>query len=125
MTAAPKRAWSKLARKILALHSKGTPMLAIAEQLGCTRQYVRIVLISKQRITERAPKPHSDAGRPDESRAREMCPGTVTACPFSDDWWAQNQQSFAAGMVQALREAETPEEMRIRKLAGMGGEGVW
>ncbi len=106
MTAAPKRAWSKLARKILALHSKGTPMLAIAEQLGCTRRYVRIVLISKQRITERAPKPHSHAGRPDESRARDLRPAAITAPPFSDDWWLQNQRNFVAGMVQALRDGE-------------------
>lgn len=108
--------------EIRRLLAEGVSKRAISRSLDRDDRTIRKFL-ARQLASERAsPRAVSEAAKAvarEHAEARALRPASITAKPFSIDWWDQNDASFAAGFAgQQDDGVRTPNH--DRRKAGRG-----
>lgn len=93
--------WKELDPKIKEMREAGEAPYRIADALGLETAEVRGRLTAMGMLNKLA----NNTEYPSQSD-RSLRPKGVTAAQWSEEWWAQNDQSFRRGMMQALERAK-------------------
>lgn len=93
--------WTELDPKIKEMREAGEAPYRIADALGLDTAEVRGRLTAMG-LSTKLPKNVEHPSQTD----RSMRPKGVTAAQWSEEWWAQNDQSFKRGMMRALEQAK-------------------
>lgn len=92
-------------QEIILLARSGETDAAIAEALRRDRSTIAKVVARELQKQAKSPERRNAAASIAAAMARAqrgLCPPSITAEPFSDAWWSQNQSSFCAGISKVL-----------------------
>lgn len=101
----------------------GRSMRSIAKQLdrdpSTIRKFLARLAIGDRVDARLALSTVAKAIAQEQANAKELCPPSITAKPFTEGWWAQNERSFAAGFIRQGG-VPTPESGRLAAGRGLG-----